>query len=58
MRSFMICIPHQLVWVMKPRNTRLHHMLAHVKEKRYAYRVVVRTPKGRRPLVTYAAQTG
>jgi len=54
----MICIPHQLVRVTKPRNMRLHHMLVDVKEKRYAYRVVVGTPEGKRPLVTYAAQTG
>lgn len=54
----MICIPHRLVRVMKPRNMRLRHMLAHVKEKRYAYRVVVGTPEGSSPLVTHAAQTG
>jgi len=54
----MICIPHQLVPVMKPRNMRLHHMLAHVKEKRYTYRVVMGTPEGMRQLVTSAAQTG
>jgi len=33
-------------------------MLAHVEEKRYAYRVVVGTPEGKRPLVTNTAQTG
>jgi hypothetical protein len=43
---------------MKPRNMRLHHVLAHVEEKRYAYRVVVGTPEGKSPLVTYAAHTG
>jgi hypothetical protein len=43
---------------MKLRNMRLHLMLAHVEEKRYAYRVVVGTTEGKRPLVTYAARTG
>jgi hypothetical protein len=54
----MICIPHQLVGVMKPRNMRLHHVVAHVEKKRYAYRVVVGTPDGKSSLVIYAAQTG
>jgi hypothetical protein len=39
-RSFMIFIPHQLVGVMKPRNMRLHHVLAHVEENRYTHRVL------------------
>jgi hypothetical protein len=39
--------------MMKPRNIRLYHMLARVKEKRYAYGVVVGTPEGKRLLVTY-----
>jgi hypothetical protein len=43
----MICIGHQLVQAMKPDNMRLHLVLAHVEEKRYAYRVVVGTPEGK-----------
>jgi hypothetical protein len=40
MKGFMICIPHQLVGVMKPMNMRLHHVLAHVEGSRYAHSVV------------------
>ena len=43
----MICVLHQLVWVIQPRRMRLQYIFAHVEDRINACRVVVETPEGK-----------
>jgi hypothetical protein len=51
MRRFMYSLPH-IIRIIKSRRMRWAGYVAHVREKRDAYQVLVGKPEGKRPLRT------
>jgi hypothetical protein len=49
MRSFMVCPPHQILCLIKSRRIRWVGHVAHMGDRRGAYRVLVGKLKGKRP---------
>jgi hypothetical protein len=50
MRSLMTCTPHQIIQVIKLRQVIWAGHIAHIGERRAAYRILVRRPEGRKSL--------